>query len=86
MTDPNNDSANDNANDPADNADLDWAAALSEQAAATRGSNQADGLGVDADDWAAALAEQTAAETKPREEPAAAAQSRTAAPAKRSKA
>lgn len=72
MTDPTKDSANENANDAADQTDLDWAAALSEQAAATRGSNQADGLGVDADDWAAALAEQTAAETtRQRDEPAA---------------
>ena len=63
MTDPTKDSANENANDAADQTDLDWAAALSEQAAATRGNNQADGLGVDADDWAAALAEQTTAET-----------------------
>lgn len=68
MTDPNKDSANDNANDPADPTDLDWAAALSEQAASTRGSNQAEGLGTDADDWAAALAEQTASETKGKEE------------------
>lgn len=82
MTDPNKDSANENANDPADQTDLDWAAALSEQAAATRGSNQAEGLGVDADDWAAALAEQTASETKPKDDaPEAGAQA--SAPAKR---
>lgn len=68
MTDPNKDSANENANDPADQTDLDWAAALSEQAASTRGSNQAEGLGTDADDWAAALAEQTASETKAKED------------------
>jgi flagellar motor switch protein FliN/FliY len=65
MTDPNNDSANENANDnAADQTDMDWAAALSEQAAQTRGTNQAEGLSAEADDWAAALAEQTAAETK----------------------
>jgi flagellar motor switch protein FliN/FliY len=67
MTDPNNDSANENANDAADQTDLDWAAALSEQAAQTRGSNQAEGLNAQEDDWAAALAEQTAAETKTQE-------------------
>src|SRR5690606_9499425 len=43
--------------------DIDWAAAMAEQAAGTHQSNQAEGLAEAADDWAAALAEQTAAET-----------------------
>lgn|SRR5690554_300433 len=43
--------------------EIDWAAALAEQAAGTLESNQAQGLADAADDWAAALAEQTAAET-----------------------
>lgn len=64
MTDSDKDPAN-NANTPSgsdDSADLDWAAALAEQAAASR-PNQAEGLASSADDdWASALAEQTAAE------------------------
>ncbi len=47
--------------DLSEELDDDWAAALSEQAAATKGPTQADGLQDDMDDWAAALAEQTAA-------------------------
>lgn len=55
--------------------EIDWAAALAEQAAGTLESNQAQGLADAADDWAAALAEQTAAETarQAAETPAAAA-------------
>ncbi|NLY26309.1 MAG: flagellar motor switch protein FliN [Alcaligenaceae bacterium] len=62
MTDPDKDPDNANAaGDASDSADLDWAAALAEQAAASR-PNQAEGLASSAeDDWAAALAEQTAA-------------------------
>lgn len=62
MTDPDKDPDN-AASDSSDSSDLDWAAALAEQAAASR-PNQAEGLASSAeDDWAAALAEQTAAET-----------------------
>src|SRR3546814_12657479 len=64
MTDPNNDSAKEN--EAPDSADLDWAAALSEQQAAqTKQTTQADGLAQEADDWASALAEQTAATPSP---------------------
>ncbi|MGB3289205.1 MAG: flagellar motor switch protein FliN [Burkholderiaceae bacterium] len=60
MTDPNKQSAKEN--DAPDSADLDWAAALSEQQAAqTKQATQADGLAQEVDDWASALAEQTAA-------------------------
>lgn len=74
MTDPTQDPDKENAatnglsdQDPAqagglsEELDDDWAAALSEQAAASRGPTQADGLQDDMDDWASALAEQTAA-------------------------
>lgn len=74
MTDPTQDPDKENAatnglsdQDPtqagglSEELDDDWAAALSEQAAASRGPTQADGLQDDMDDWAAALAEQTAA-------------------------
>ncbi|MFW7342486.1 flagellar motor switch protein FliN [Pollutimonas sp. H1-120] len=64
MTDPNNDSAKEN--EAPESADLDWAAALSEQQAAqTKQTTQADGLAQEADDWASALAEQTAATPSP---------------------
>ena len=58
MTDPTQDPSKDDAS--AD--DIDWSAAMAEQAAGHQ-SNQAEGLSDAADDWAAALAEQTAAET-----------------------
>jgi len=58
MTDPTQDPSKDDASED----DIDWAAAMAEQAAGTQ-SNQAEGLAEAADDWAAALAEQTAAET-----------------------
>lgn len=58
MTDPTQDPSKDDA--PSD--EIDWAAAMAEQAAGTQ-SNQAEGLAEAADDWASALAEQTAAET-----------------------
>lgn len=58
MTDPTQDPSKDDASPD----EIDWAAAMAEQAAGTQ-SNQADGLAEAADDWAAALAEQTAAET-----------------------
>ncbi|MAL01987.1 MAG: flagellar motor switch protein FliN [Alcaligenaceae bacterium] len=64
MTDPTHDPDKDpnqeNAQETPEELDTDWAAALSEQAAGTQGT-QADGLKSDMDDWAAALAEQTAA-------------------------
>lgn len=61
MTDPTNESSKDN--ESPGSTDIDWAAALSEQAAAqTRQTTQADGLSQGADDWASALAEQTAAQ------------------------
>jgi flagellar motor switch protein FliN/FliY len=64
MTDPNNDSAKEN--EAPESADLDWAAALSEQQAAqTKQTTQADGLAQEADDWASALAEQTAVSPGP---------------------
>ncbi|NLC37123.1 MAG: flagellar motor switch protein FliN [Alcaligenaceae bacterium] len=59
MTDPTQDPSKDDASDD----EIDWAAAMAEQAAGTNQSNQAEGLAEAADDWAAALAEQTAAET-----------------------
>lgn len=60
MTDPKQDLAQDN--DAGDNPEVDWAAAMSEQAAHTSSqSTQADGLALEVDDWASALAEQTAA-------------------------
>jgi len=59
MTDPTEDPSKDDA--PSE--DIDWAAAMAEQAAGSSQSNQAEGLAEAADDWAAALAEQTAAET-----------------------
>jgi len=58
MTDPTQDPSKDDASSD----DIDWAAAMAEQAAGTHQSNQAEGLAEAADDWAAALAEQTAAE------------------------
>jgi flagellar motor switch protein FliN/FliY len=61
MTDPTNDSSKDN--EAPGSTDIDWAAALSEQAAQSRQTTQADGLSQDMDDWASALAEQTAAQT-----------------------
>jgi len=57
MTDPTQDPSKDDASSD----DIDWAAAMAEQAAGTHQSNQAEGLAEAADDWAAALAEQTAA-------------------------
>lgn len=60
MTDSNHDTDNDKASPL--NMDDDWAAALSEQAGATRQTTQADGLAQDTDDWASALAEQTASQ------------------------
>ncbi|MDS1141133.1 flagellar motor switch protein FliN [Pusillimonas sp. SM2304] len=60
MTDPTNDSAK--VNPATENADADWAAALSEQAGQIQKATQADGLAQEADDWASALAEQTAAQ------------------------
>ncbi len=57
MTDPTQDPSKDDASTD----EIDWAAAMAEQAAGTQ-SNQAEGLAEAADDWAAALAEQTAAE------------------------
>ena len=50
-------------NEAPGSTDIDWAAALSEQAAQSRQTTQADGLSQDLDDWASALAEQTAAQT-----------------------
>lgn len=62
MTDPTQDpSKDDPSKDDASAEDIDWAAAMAEQAAGHQ-SNQAEGLAEAADDWAAALAEQTAAE------------------------
>ncbi|MFA7669058.1 MAG: flagellar motor switch protein FliN [Burkholderiaceae bacterium] len=58
MTDPTQDPSKDDASSD----DIDWAAAMAEQAAGTHQSSQAEGLAEAADDWAAALAEQTAAE------------------------
>src|SRR5690606_10334511 len=58
MTDPTQDPSKDDATSD----DIDWAAAMAEQAAGTNQSTQAEGLAGAADDWAAALAEQTAAE------------------------
>lgn len=79
MTDPTQDPSKDDAS--AD--DIDWAAAMAEQAAGTHQSNQAEGLAEAADDWAAALAEQAAAETAQQqaqaETTAAAAETETAA-------
>ncbi|HEY9279629.1 MAG TPA: flagellar motor switch protein FliN [Eoetvoesiella sp.] len=63
MTDPTQDPANDNS--APDNAEADWAAALSEQAGQARQPTQADGLQQDIDDWASALAEQTASASAP---------------------
>ncbi len=57
MTDPTQDPSKDDASSD----DIDWAAAMAEQAAGTLQSSQAEGLADAADDWAAALAEQTAA-------------------------
>lgn len=48
-----------------ESSDIDWAAALSEQAAATTPTTQADGLAQEVDDWASALAEQTASSAAP---------------------
>ncbi|NYT61957.1 flagellar motor switch protein FliN [Alcaligenaceae bacterium] len=60
MTDPKHDPAT--ANDTTDNPEVDWAAAMAEQAThTTSSSTQADGLALEVDDWASALAEQTAA-------------------------
>ncbi|HLU78865.1 MAG TPA: flagellar motor switch protein FliN [Burkholderiaceae bacterium] len=78
MTDPTQDPNKDDA--LAD--EIDWAAAMAEQAAGTNQSNQAEGLAEAADDWAAALAEQAAAEaSQPAAAPAAAASQPAAAPA-----
>lgn len=72
MTDPNKDLANDN--DAASGTDIDWSAALSEQAAHTASlSTQADGLAQEVDDWASALAEQTATQAPAAAQPAPAA-------------
>jgi len=61
MTESDNDFAKEN--ETPDDMGIDWAAALSEQAAHTRQqATQADGLTQAADDWASALAEQTAAQ------------------------
>jgi flagellar motor switch protein FliN/FliY len=57
MTDPTQDPSKDDASSD----DIDWAAAMAEQAAGTLQSTQASGLADAADDWAAALAEQAAA-------------------------
>lgn len=65
MTDPTQDPSKDDdlpQGDDASSSEIDWAAAMAEQAAGTQQSNQAEGLAQAADDWAAALAEQTAAE------------------------
>src|SRR5690606_13808337 len=76
MTDPTQDPNKDDA--LAD--EIDWAAAMAEQAAGTNQSNQAEGLAEAADDWAAALAEQAAAEaSQPAAAPAAAASQPAAA-------
>ncbi len=61
MTDPTQEDPS-KEQDDASSDEIDWAAALAEQAAGTHQSNQAEGLAEAADDWAAALAEQTAAE------------------------
>ena len=79
MTDPTKDLANDNG--ASDSPEIDWAAALSEQAAHTSSqSTQADGLAQDVDDWASALAEQTAAQASPPASPAATSASPSATP------
>lgn len=79
MTDPTKDLANDNG--ASDSPEIDWAAALSEQAAHTSSqSTQADGLAQDVDDWASALAEQTAAQASPPASPSATSASASAAP------
>jgi flagellar motor switch protein FliN/FliY len=82
MTDPTNESPKDN--ESPGSTEIDWAAALSEQAAASRQTTQADGLNQDMDDWASALAEQTAAQSpagaRPAE-PAAAPNAPSATPA-----
>jgi flagellar motor switch protein FliN/FliY len=79
MTDPTNDSAKDN--ESPGSTDIDWAAALSEQAAHSKQTTQADGLSQEMDDWASALAEQTAAQTPAGSRPADAAASNAPAPA-----
>lgn len=61
MTDPTQEDPS-KEQDDASSDDIDWAAAMAEQAAGTHQSNQAEGLAEAADDWASALAEQTAAE------------------------
>lgn len=61
MTDPTQEDPS-KEQDDASSDEIDWAAALAEQAAGAHQSNQAEGLAEAADDWAAALAEQTAAE------------------------
>src|SRR5690606_17450067 len=68
MTDPTQDPSKDD--EPS--GELDWAAAMAEQAAGANQSTQAEGLEQAADDWAAALAEQTAAESaqQPQAQPA----------------
>ncbi|MBF6617788.1 MAG: flagellar motor switch protein FliN [Candidimonas sp.] len=63
MTDPKPDNAKENdkpETEATDSPDIDWGAALAEQAGASRQPTQADGLAQGADDWASALAEQTA--------------------------
>lgn len=64
MTDPKHDPAQENTQ--TDDLDVDWAAAMSEQASGSQAglSNQAEGLAQEVDDWASALAEQTAAEAQ----------------------
>ncbi|NYT86243.1 flagellar motor switch protein FliN [Pollutimonas harenae] len=59
-----NDSQNNETPDTgaAAGSDIDWDAALAEQAGQPRQTTQADGLSGDTDDWASALAEQTAAQ------------------------
>lgn len=69
-----NDSQNNEApdNDAAQGGDIDWDAALAEQAGQPRQPTQAHGLAGDTDDWASALAEQTAAQRPAAPEAAAA--------------
>lgn len=63
------DSTQDPSKDDASADDIDWSAAMAEQAAGHQ-STQAEGLADAADDWAAALAEQTAAEAAQQNAPA----------------
>lgn len=66
--------------DATESSDIDWAAALAEQAAQPRQPTQADGLADDADDWASALAEQTAAQRPAASTPASSTANAPAAP------